>query len=56
MAQSNAGRGRFEIAGWMVAAAWALSFVIFYFAMGSWFGQAIEGQDRSLLSPLPLWL
>ena len=52
-----AGSGsRFVIAGWMVAASWALTVVIFYFALGGWLGAAVEGQDRSLLPSWPLWL
>ncbi|MFP6630931.1 MAG: aldo/keto reductase [Myxococcota bacterium] len=47
---------RFVIAGWMVAASWALTVVIFYFALGGWLGSAVEGMDRSLLPSWPLWL
>jgi predicted aldo/keto reductase-like oxidoreductase len=47
---------RFEIAGWMVAASWAITLVVFYFGLGGWLAQAVEGQDRSLLSPVGLWV
>ena len=53
MAQS--GR-RLKVAGWIVAATWAATIVVFYFGLGGWLGQAVEGQDRSLLSPVPLFL
>jgi predicted aldo/keto reductase-like oxidoreductase len=53
MAQS--GR-RLKVAGWIVAATWAATVVVFYFGLGGWLGQAAEGQDRSLLSPVPLFL
>ena len=53
MAQSG---NRLKIAGWMVAAAWLVAGVAFYLGLGGWLGQAVAGQDRSLLSPVPLVL
>ena len=47
---------RFQIAGWMVAATWAATLAVFYWDLGGWLAQAVEGQDRSLISSMPLYL
>ncbi len=46
-----ANSGTLRVAGWMVAAMWAVTAVVCFFGAGSWLGQAVEGQDRSLISP-----
>ena len=43
-------------AGWLAAVSWGLTLVLFYFVLGGWVGQAVAGQDRSLLPGWPLWL
>jgi aryl-alcohol dehydrogenase-like predicted oxidoreductase len=44
------------ISGGMIAAAWAVTFILFYAVLGGWVGVAIEGMDRSRLSSAPLLL
>jgi len=43
-------------AGRWTALSWAVTVVLFYFALGGWVAQAVAGQDRSLLPSGPLWL
>ena len=45
-----------KINGKLVAAAWAVTVLLFWFGLGSWLGYAVEGMDRSLLPTWPIWL
>jgi aryl-alcohol dehydrogenase-like predicted oxidoreductase len=42
--------------GRITLAAWLVTVLVSYFAMGGLFGRLIEGQDRNALSLVPLWL
>ena len=52
MANSDSGFRR--LTGAVVIAAWLVVLLLGYFAFGGWLAGAIAGQDRSLLSPVPL--
>ncbi len=52
---ANSGKRR-QIGSGALAAVWAVTLVGFFWGAGGWLGQAVEGQDRSLFSPLPLYL
>jgi len=50
----SAKQNRIQIRGWIVAATWAVTIAVFYFLLGRWMGFAVEGMDRSMLSPIGL--
>lgn len=52
MANSGDSGGRFQVQGWMVAACWGITIAVAWQGAGGWLAQAVEGQDRSLISPV----